>query len=250
VGAKPKSALSPEQRAQRLFVTAQSALRQNLFDEALDLLQQAQSIMPNNADVKNLLKQVMSEFTKGVKVAKKPVAAPEPMPAMASAESAADMEKRIRGEAGRDQQAAIDAAVKAALAAQSATNPATPPAGLMEETRRQILASSLSPEEGGLPLGAMPEPTALPPRASRDDAGAEAITETMAELYLSQGHEDEAVRVLTEILRRDPSRADLREKISGIQTRKAFPTAAPPAPVRAAPPPAAPARIRPRVSYV
>jgi len=54
------------------------------------------------------------------------------------------------------------------------------------------------------------------------------VTETMAELYLQQGHKDEALRVYTALLEQRPGDPALQAKIAGLQPRPAIP--APPAP--------------------
>jgi hypothetical protein len=189
----------------------------------------------------------------------------------AAAKAASDAANAKAAAEAAAAKAASDAAAKAAADAAVAAAAAAVPAGpseeerrIMEETRRQLMdsmAAPAAPEEPVLEAAPVPEPvaSAMPARepfassskpSSQED---EPLTETMADLYMSQGHEDEALRILTEILRKDPSRADLRLKISEIQTKRAFPQAPKSAAAPVVPPSAvaaAPVRAKPRVSYV
>lgn len=96
---------------------------------------------------------------------------------------------------------------------------------------------------GGVGTAAAPEPPSpqppeqelvfLEPEALAADAGQAApaqsgpfVTETMAELYLQQGHRDEALRVYRALLEQRPADAELREKIQRIESEMAGPPAA------------------------
>jgi hypothetical protein len=113
---------------------------------------------------------------------------------------------------------------------------------VVEETKSQVLAAA-SP--------ATPAPAAEQP--SPEDA-----TETMAQIFMKQGHWADALKAYETVLRRDPSRADVAQMVMDLRARlaprpEAIPVAPPP------PPPAEPvepvaaaprARSKPRVSYV
>jgi len=266
--AKPKTALSPEQQAKRLLSMAQSALRQNLYDEAVDFLQQAQRLMPEDQEIKAAYQQVLRGYAKGVTTPKAAAPTPAPVP-KAPVESAVDMEARIRGQVEQEMKERMEREISAKAAAPS--GPSEEEKRIMEETRRQIVEANVAvPQEPvfeSMPVAPTPAPEVVlaqpapsipaaapvPVQPAKQVQEDEHITETMAELYLSQGHEDEALRILTEILRKDPARGDLRLKISEIQTKRLFPSgprasAAPVVPPAAVA--AAPVRVKPRVSYV
>jgi hypothetical protein len=118
-----------------------------------------------------------------------------------------------------------------------------------ESTREQILAKAGPEEPAGVTF---PLPVSLPAAPTEDP-----LTEPMAEIYLSQGHLDEALRIYESVLRREPGRSDLVQKIAEVRARLAMPEmprAPEPAPreperVVAAVVPE-PVKARPRVSYV
>jgi len=193
--------------------------------------------------VKAILQDVMQEYmakTSGKKPAARGAAAPASATAAAPpAESAEDVEKRIRAQLEREYKAR-----------QERAEPSSPDA-----TRAQILAKA-GPEEPGRP--AFPLPVTVPAASSEDP-----LTETMAEVYLSQGHLEEALSVYENVLKREPGRADLRQKVAEVRARLALPEmpSAPPEPAPRAPEPprlepaaaaasSEPVRVRPRVSYV
>jgi tetratricopeptide (TPR) repeat protein len=266
---RPKTVLTADQRAKRMISMAQSAMRQGSFDEALDFLNQAQVLVPDDATIKASIQAVMAEFmakSSGKRPAGFPPAArsapaaggapaaaasaPElpkaAPPPPVQAETAEAVEKRIRAQLEQEYQARREPA--------RTVSP--------ETTRAQILAKAGPEEPGGR---AFPLPVSIPAAPSEDP-----LTETMAEVYLSQGHLEEALSVYESVLRREPGRADLKQKVAEMRARLALPEmpsaapeppARPPAPVSAPaePPrmePAAvavspePVRSRPRVSYV
>lgn len=75
---KPRTVLTPEKRAQRLMSMAQSALKQNLYDEALDILQQAQQLLPDDQELKATVQTVLRKYAQGAKPVKKIEAQPPP----------------------------------------------------------------------------------------------------------------------------------------------------------------------------
>src|SRR6185295_20207725 len=64
------------------------------------------------------------------------------------------------------------------------------------------------------------------PHLETPAAAPSASTVTLAELYLRQGHREEAARILGEVLRREPENAAARRMLDGIEA-PAVPTAAP-----------------------
>ena len=279
---KPKPALSPQQRAQRFVSMAQSALRQNLYDEALDLLQQAQQLVPQDVELKATVQKVLREYAKGAAPLKKGAPKAAAKASVAPAESQGDMERRIREQVEREMRGKFEQEMKAVAAPEAVVEAApvaeavAPQPGaedeaskaekqrLEEEIRRQLAPSmepagvqeALSATE--IPASEAPaEPPAETPPPAPVAAEDEVLTETMAELYLRQGHAKDALRIYEELLRQAPGRADLRERVSGIIGRMLRPERAKEEPVRAVPPaqierpPAETARTtRPRVSYV
>jgi tetratricopeptide (TPR) repeat protein len=92
------------------------------------------------------------------------------------------------------------------------------------------------------PPRARPEPAVPAAVALSDDDGAAdaatlskaepVVTETMADLYLKQGHQEDALRVYQALLEQHPGDARLQDRVDQLSGRKA-----PPAPSRAAPAP-------------
>jgi hypothetical protein len=93
---------------------------------------------------------------------------------------------------------------------------------------------AIAPPAPPAPVGApAPDPELVPEpavAASAPDSGSAFVTETMAELYLKQGHRDEALRVYRALLEKRPGDAGLQAKIASL-----------------APPPAAVARSGPSI---
>jgi len=92
------------------------------------------------------------------------------------------------------------------------------------------------------PLEPEPEPAALAsrePAAEQEDAPAVAapelvITETMAEVFLRQGHIAEAITVYRELVRRSPGGEQLEGRLAELESRQAAVGVAPPRPAFAA----------------
>ena len=257
MAARPKTALTAEQRVKRFLSMGQAAIRQGLVDEAMEYYQQAQQLAPNDPEIKNAIQGMMLDFVKGSGGGKKAPAATAPRapvawarpaaPAPAAstapvAESAEAMERRIR------EKVMLEMGQKAGAPASAA-----PPMGpeerrrLVEQTRSQVLAAaSLAPSASS---GAYQAPSERAPE--------EPDTETMAEIYMKQGHWADALKAYESILRKDPSRADVAQMVMDLRARTA-PIRPEPPPDRApVPEPAEPvavaaprARSKPRVSYV
>lgn len=80
---------------------------------------------------------------------------------------------------------------------------------------------------------AAPAPQAEPPREPRTSQAVPIVTETMAQLYLSQGHRDEAIDIYRKLIESRPGDAELRARLAAIEHQGA---AVRPAPVAAASP--------------
>lgn len=107
----------------------------------------------------------------------------------------------------------------------------------------QLDATAAAPSDEVLAMPAdadvepMPEPVAAVAEVEPDDAPAEVepapvLTETMAELYVRQGHHGEAVAVYRGLLERQPGDPRLRARLDELEA--ALAAAAPPRRVRAA----------------
>ncbi len=105
----PKPQRTLQQQAQRLQSMAQSALKQGLYDEALDLLQQARQLMPEDEELKVTVQGVLREYAKGTPSRKQaatsspPSATPAPPPQILSSPAgveAAELPAVPGGEAG------------------------------------------------------------------------------------------------------------------------------------------------------
>ncbi|HJQ20247.1 MAG TPA: tetratricopeptide repeat protein [Gemmatimonadaceae bacterium] len=107
--------------------------------------------------------------------------------------------------------------------------------------------TSAAPPSSDLPLLDLGTTDATPPEPAPAPAPESGpfVTETMAELYLAQGHRDEALKVYKALLEQRPGDAALQAKIDGLlapqvpaATTPVIPTPAPaPAPAKTTPPP-------------
>ena len=95
------------------------------------------------------------------------------------------------------------------------TPPATPMAELppVEEPVASPTIDFIPPEPVETPARE-PEPVAAAPQS---DSSSAFVTETMAELYLKQGHHEEALRVYRALLEKRPGDAGLQAKIASLQ---------------------------------
>ena len=200
---KPKSSITPQQRAQRLIGMAQSAMKQGLYEDALGLLQDAQRLLPDDANLKATVQNVIREYAKGGSAAKPKAAKPAPAavqaPSAGQQETVEDVEQRIRAQ------------VESEYKQRSETGRA--PAAPVEEARQHVLAQAGAPDD-------------------------EPVSSTMADLYLKQGHLAEALRIYEALLKREPANAEYLRKAGEIRLRVGIPAGPAPAPVVAAPPPA------------
>ncbi len=268
---KPKAALTPEQRAQRMISMAQSALKQGLFDEALDMLQQAQQQMPNDQGLKDTVQNVIKKYASTTKGGKKlpaafmmaasaaKSAAPEPVPEKAAAPEvpaepaapAAQEAPPVKEETLPRAPVEIPAEPEKISAAPEAAEKTPEPVSAVaaDEVEAQIVASAekeyqeRQERERDAARKRAAEQAAKPAEKAKPEEEAEPSTETMADIYLQQGHIDEAIRIYEKIWKDAPHRTDLAAKIEDLRRAKA---PAPPPP----PPPAAAPRAKPRISYV
>ena len=78
-----------------------------------------------------------------------------------------------------------------------------------------------------------PEPPPEPPREPRTSQSVPIVTETMAQLYLSQGHRDEAIDIYRKLIESRPGDTELRARLAAIENQEAArPAAAAAAPSR------------------
>ena len=92
---------------------------------------------------------------------------------------------------------------------------------------------------GRAPSTRPPAPRVPEPVAEMDDAPATAepelvVTETMAQVFLRQGHVAEAITVYRELVRRTPGDTQLAGRLADLETRQAAAAAPPPRPAYAA----------------
>jgi tetratricopeptide (TPR) repeat protein len=239
---------------------AQSALKQGLYEDALGLLQDAQRLLPEDAELKATVQNVIREYAKGSAprkpaVAKPapasveakptaPAAAPEaPAPMTAQAPAPAQVPSGVKAESVEDVERRIRAQVESEYKQRADTS--RTPAAPVDLARQHVLAQAGAPDD-------------------------EPVSSTMADLYLKQGHFTEALRIFEALLKREPNNAEYLRKTGEIRMRLGSPAVPPP--VQAAPPPLPPvvpmrrepepvavassaqaepvARARPRVSYV
>ncbi|MEK7766949.1 MAG: tetratricopeptide repeat protein, partial [bacterium] len=165
-----RAIVPPKQRAQRLVNLAQSAMKQNILDEAMDYIQQAQALAPDDPELKEMIQSLIRQYA-GVKGGARPAAAaplpavPAAMPAAASAqpveapapaaESPEDVERRIRETVEREyqQRVARETGGEAAEAVDEELKRS------LQATRDQVLAHAVpAPASGGVPPLTPPEP--------------------------------------------------------------------------------------------
>ena len=72
---KPKVTLTNDQRARRLLSMAQNSIKQQQYDEALDCLNKAKELAPNDVELKGALELVLREYMAHVTGRKAPAAA-------------------------------------------------------------------------------------------------------------------------------------------------------------------------------
>lgn len=170
-------------------------------------------------------------------------AAPAAAPAAAAApEALPDLDL---GELGMPPQAAA-----ADLVFIQPPAPAPPPQGASSDDELPLLDLGALPGMAAAPApGVAPPATAFEPPdlaeevASAPDAGP-FVTETMAELYLQQGHREEALRVYRALLEQRAGDVSLASKVAALETELH------PSPTRHAPPAAPAARPVPSAALV
>ncbi len=133
-------------------------------------------------------------------------------------------------------------------AAAPATQPSPPPVAAPEPSPLFVPAPTPAPPLGFEPprfeeveIQAQPE--------FKPETESETETVTLAELYLRQGHRDEALRILAQVLRREPENVaahDLAARIRG----EAAAAAVAPAAVTAAPPSPPPSRTKSKIQLL
>jgi tetratricopeptide (TPR) repeat protein len=224
---------------------AQSALKQGMYDDALGLLQDAQRLLPDDAELKATVQSVIRQYAKGGSPKKpavpaapvNPAVTPQTVTASGQEESVEEIERRIRAEVANEykQRAQADSA---------------------SATSREGIRQSVQARASGL-----------------DD---EVVSPTMADLYFKQGHLKDALRIYEFLLKQETSNAEYLRRVGDIKARLGLETApAEPGPPPVAPEPSVPlmasvelpqksepvpvarsvqpepvARARPRVSYV
>ena len=95
-------------------------------------------------------------------------------------------------------------------------------------------AAAEGKEAAAPPAPSSPTPAPEPARAAVPDASSAFVTETMAELYVKQGHREQALDVYRQLVQRNPNDAALAARLRALETtgaRPATPEAEPNAPV-------------------
>ncbi|HEV8664111.1 MAG TPA: tetratricopeptide repeat protein [Candidatus Methylomirabilis sp.] len=113
----------------------------------------------------------------------------------------------------------LDRDVQDALARLTQEEKAPPPAAPLVGVAPAEPAGEHAKQAWALPGEPPTEPAAAP-------AALGLATETLADLYAQQGFGERAVEIYRELLRQDPARADLREKLEGLQVAAPAPAAA------------------------
>lgn len=88
----------------------------------------------------------------------------------------------------------------------------------------------IAPAPSATPPVALP-PTPEPARAATADPSTAFVTETMAELYVKQGHRDQALDVYRQLVQRNPGDATLARRLRELEAPSAPPTPRDPEPV-------------------
>jgi tetratricopeptide (TPR) repeat protein len=97
-------------------------------------------------------------------------------------------------------------------------------------------AAEPAPAMESVPAPAAPPPAPEPARPVVADASTAFVTETMAELYVKQGHREQALDVYRQLVQRNPNDAALAARLRDLEAAVARPGAAKPEPVVPAPP--------------
>lgn len=141
-----------------------------------------------------------------------PPAAPAPTPAPESVPAAASNDLPLLDLGGGDAGAAAPVSAPSAVeAVPSAPTPEPPVIDFVPPTVEQPAPEPAAQEEVAQPVAAV------------TGSSSAFVTETMAELYLKQGHKEEALKVYRALLEKRPGDAGLTAKIASLQP--------PPAPV-------------------
>ncbi len=175
--------------------------------EALRVYGDLLELLPLDGEVRALVEAVRPPAAPAVAAAAPVPESLEAMPAFDLTEEAAQFEELALGAP------AVEAVPEPAAA--MPPPPIAPPGGELEpEPFIPIfdLTAELAREAGGAPEqpGEARGPVPGPPRAVL-------ATETLAELYLQQGFRDEARAIYQELVRNDPTRADLQAKLEALQ---------------------------------
>jgi tetratricopeptide (TPR) repeat protein len=187
-----------------------------------------------------------------------PVTEPEPLPASASPEPETEFTAALDEPSAFDLEPTFEAEAFFHAESNPEASPEAPPVfdfELEAELPRELDAEpSLAPESGsfeahvvaGVPetstepeLEAEPEAAPEPePVSASEPSGSEAepelvVTETMAEIFLRQGHRELALAVYSQLAQRDPANTRAAEAAAGLRAKLE-----PPAPPEPVPPPA------------
>ena len=115
-----------------------------------------------------------------------------------------------------------------------------PTANALPTSPQPVPPAPPEPAPQSLPMIDLGTPAALEPPPVPPQESGPFVTETMAELYLQQGHRAEALRVYRALLEQRPGDATLRGKVAALEAAAAPAQAPAPEAKKAAPPPAAP----------
>ena len=93
------------------------------------------------------------------------------------------------------------------------------------ETPTVVMEAIKAPAKAEPPAPAVPP--AEPPAAPRTSQSVPFVTETMAQLYLSQGHRAEAIDIYRKLIEARPSDKELKARLAAIESEPQTPAAAP-----------------------